>query len=176
MMKSYIATCDDGRPPIIFEASEGIGDALNAATEYFNVPDDCVGALPLDEAQKHESWTESIQRAQHIVIDEKSPSTEESTRENRMTETVGSSAATFQVRSPDSKIIFEITPTGAVLLGDGVTPNEASKAFWDYVMRFRIRCPNCDTKFLRATNKREEKKLYDKVCEHGRTECHECGW
>jgi len=48
-------------------------------------------------------------------------------------------------RTSESKTIFTIKPDGSVELGEGASMDEASAAFWDYVMKHRPNAIIADT-------------------------------
>ena len=45
--------------------------------------------------------------------------------------------------SDGGRLLVSISPDGEVTYGEGVTPTEAAKRFWEAIAAHRPRCPKC---------------------------------
>jgi len=44
----------------------------------------------------------------------------------------------LEIRGPDDNLVLGIKPTGEVVFGEGVTPTDAAREFFDKVLRFTL--------------------------------------
>ena len=64
---NFIAHVDEPHPgrPVVFWCDGGPGDALTHAAEHYEVAPDCVGVLPLAQAETYKAWANTVEQAHY---------------------------------------------------------------------------------------------------------------